>query len=213
MKIESNTFLNMEIRKVKNAVLNRDIQSLKQYHQEYSNQLRAPRTEFYVEENITVLSANISYHLLSCYFLLDLIENYYELTSGTLKEAPTIIGQEFFLLDELSVNKSIEAPPIESIYSIVVRCQRLCEQKVNVYFVPFAYRKDFVLKISPFGTILLLYPNGKKTIERLFCEGVAEIYYRDNLKNRLPSWSRGSYLTYVQEFSLWCHQKPSKFLP
>jgi hypothetical protein len=213
VKIESSIYLNIEIRNVKNAITTRDNQSIKKYHQDYSNQLRSPRTEFYVEGNLTILSAKISYHLLSCYFLLDLIECYYELANDTFKNKALVAANELFLLDELSVNKAIEAPPIETIYPLVDRCYKLCDQKVNVYFVPFAYRKEFVLKISPLGTILLLYPNEKKSIDRIFCEGIAEFFYKDKLKNRLPSWSRGDYPTYVHEFSLWCYQKPSKFLP
>lgn len=204
--ISSQSHLILEFRKVNEAIGKRNSSLLKKYHREYINQLRVPKTDVFHENNITIYSSNVSYHLLSLYFLLDVIEYFWD--GKRVYERP--FNKDMFLFKELNLTEMKEASSIDDLKSSISKVSNTVSSKLFVFLLPYSFSKNYALQIAFPGNVLILYHNDQKSFTDNFFEGVGEFYLKSKLRNKLPRWA-DSEEEFIREFLYWCQNKHSRF--
>lgn len=207
MKIQTKGALFFEIVKIKNAVQQQDSEAIRRYYDEYLNELSAPSREIFHAGCFTIYSEKISFHLLSTYLLLDYIDFHFD-GKKFIKE---VMEDKPRLLTILSADKvrSFSAKPL--IHEALYDMQRITKHRLHVFLLPLEYQQTFSLEITYPGNALIIFPQKEKddTLNAVF-HGVAEFYYRKQLKELLPPWA-DSFAHFQEEFVKWANNIPSKF--
>lgn len=209
MEIKSQAQLVFELKKVREALQNKDKKKIEKYRSAFIKELSIPQKEVLHEGCMTLCSTNISYHLLSMYTLLDIIDYYWDGFRFHEKE----MKQGYSLLSQLSVNTKVPSHDLKDFIHLLEKPATLSKkEKLHIFLLPYPYVKDYVIKQSVPGNILIFYTNttDKMKRERAFLEGIADYYLKDRLKGALPGWARNSEV-YVNEFIAWCQGKNSMF--
>lgn len=220
MHIKSRGSLFFEMMKVQNAIKQRDGVVLKSYYENYLSQLTVPSREVYHMGCYSVYSEKISFHLLSIYLLLDLIDFYWDgrkFTNNGVESAPG-------LLKILSINETKTFGDTEPIRRSVYTMQKITKHKLHVFLLPLAFKEGYSLEITYPGNALILFPqdemessistfNNKVSPQALagLHHGVGEFYLKKELRDSLPNWA-DSPEEFRIEFAKWCQNIPAKFV-
>lgn len=204
MRIQTKGNLFFEIVKIKNAVKKQDSALLTSYYDQYLEQLSVPSKEVFHAGCFTLYSEKISYHLLSIYLLLDLIDFYWD-------------GKKFInlnkennpeLLTILNLEKTKSFEDTEIIKENIHMMQKITKHRLHVFLMPFEFHKDYSLEITYPGNVLILFPTSGSP-ESLY-DGVSDFYLKKHQKEILPHWAETS-KDFQTEFKKWCRDVPSKF--
>lgn len=210
MLIQSQGALSYEIMKVKNAVKTRDSQSIQTYYDNYINLLRVPKKEVVHQGFLTFCSDTISYHLLSVYLLLDLIEYFW----NGKRFIDVSLSKKMPLLEELSLDTKKEIKGFNEIIEASKRIKKISKTPLHVFFLPFEHSKEYLLDFTFPGNILVIFPQedeyGNTLSLELFYQGIADFYLEKQLKGIVPPWANDKEM-FTREFIKWCKDKPSKF--
>lgn len=209
MKINSQAQLVFEMKKVRQALEAKDIMSLERFHANYTKLLGTPKKDIIREGHLTLCSAESSYHLLAMYTLLDVIDYFWDGYRFYEKK----MGSGFSLLNELSVSMPAKPLEFQKFHSFLNKPSQLkLSEPLYVFILPFMGSRDYVIKRSIPGNILVLYTNSTESfrIENAFYEGLADFYLKDTLKQNLPHWARSEAM-FAEEFIHWCKKGNSMF--
>lgn len=205
MNIQSKGLLFYEIVKIKAAVKRKDSALITNYYEEYLNELSAPSREIFHAGCFTLYSEKISYHLLSTYLLLDLIDFYYDGKKFINESSETKPN----LLNILSAENKATFSKHEEIKEILYIMQKLTKHRLHVFLLPLQYKHNFSLEITYPGNVLILFPDDN--IKEALYHGISEFYYRKQLREILPHWAE-SFEHFQTEFIKWANNVPSKFV-
>lgn len=204
MKIHTKGALFYEMVKIKTAVTKKDTAGITQYYDDYLNELTASTSEIFHAGCFTLYSEKISYHLLATYLLLDLIDFHWDgkkFINDTIESKPN-------LLDILSAEIQGEFTKKQGLTEALYAMQKLTKHRLHVFLLPAQHKNSFSLEITYPGNVLILFPDEHNKVALL--KGVAEFYYKKQLKEILPHWA-DSFDQYQMEFLKWANNEPSKF--
>lgn len=196
----------LEMRSIKDAIQKKDKFTLDTLLKTYKESLKVPKDEIMHKKNITVCSYNVSYHLLSLYFLLDFIEFYYDGYYIYERQAE----KNMFLINELSLKETGNSIEKEFLKDGIDKISEEVEEKIFVFLLPYKNKVNYTLNVAYPGHILILYANDLETTKKAFYEGIGEYYLNVKRKGYLPSWTN-SQEKFLKEFVLWAEGKASKF--
>jgi hypothetical protein len=208
VKITTTSHLNFEITKVKAAIKTKDSKRLESLFKSYHDALSVPVKDLYHSEFITLASKHISFHLLSIYHLLNLIDEYWDGYEFTTKppENPNLFHKELFY-----AHKEAEGE-LEDYIDLIERSTRLIKRKTYVFLYPFEPKEGeryVIHDMLPFS-ILLIYADTKKRMGESIIEGLAHYYTKTILAGKLPIWAKTEE-EIVAQYKLWSQRMPSKF--
>lgn len=200
-----------EVIKIKNAAKSRDAQALLRYQNEYLAQLKVSSREIQRIGPFTLFSENISYHLLSSYLLLDLIDHHWN-------------GRKFFdyeedktppLMEILESDIKLDFNYKTEIEATLIDIQRITKHQLHIFLLPLGNKRKYIMEASYPGNILILFPHieedkvGKKEdpLNGLY-RGIGEFYFQKQLRDTLPLWA-GDKDDFLHEFVNWCKGLPS----
>lgn len=204
MKIHTKGALFYEMVKIKTAIAKKDANRITEHYEAYLNELTASSREVFHAGCFTLYSEKISYHLLSTYLLLDLIDFHWDgkkFINGSTEAKPN-------LLDILSTDKQAEFKKKQELTETLYAMQKLSKHRLHIFLLPLHYKNNFSLEITYPGNVLILFPDDM--IKENLHKGVATFYYKKQLKELLPHWAE-SFETFQTEFLKWANNQPSKF--
>lgn len=208
MFINSQFYLVMELKKVKAAIFSKNSVLIEQYLAHYQKMLSVPKKDVTHKGFITLCSENISYHLLSVYLLLDMIDYFWD----GKKFHDRKLSNDLFLINEVNLEGEVvnNHYNMKTIFSLLDKVCEIDKSRLFVFLVPFSYTQDYVLKTAYPGNVLIIYSNPNTDPSKVFLEGVGEFYLKEKLKNRLPNWSP-TVEDFIKEFTSWVLGEKSKF--
>lgn len=206
MNFESQNHLIFEMKKVKQAIKEKDSYSLKLFYDEYLKKTAIPKREVFKHSNLTICSSKYSYHLLSIYLLLDVIDFYWDGKKFFDRE----IRGDFSLMNELGVNEKTYDLPFEEAIKITEKVDNILRDDLYIFLVPYRFKEDYVVKMAYPGNVLLVYHNKEEFSVDTILEGIGEFYLKKKLKSSLPYWAKNKDV-FKKEFVSWCKDESSLF--
>lgn len=206
MHFSSFTQLSFEINHVLNAISKKDTFTIQLLKERYTKELSIPKKHILYKNGIQIFSPEISYHILSIYLLLDMIDS-----SWNGKQfIPYQFSSKQFLLSELKI--SSEYRPfvfnLSSFTKKIIRFEELIEEQLFIFLLPFkSQQKQFYVESAFPNHLLILYASDK-TFEASLFEALSKIALRELYNDKLPKWT-SSFDSFVSEVMLYCEGKPS----
>jgi len=204
--LESQSHLNFEMKKIKQAIKEKDHIAMKIFYNEYLKMTAIPKREVHKENSIVVCSSIYSFHLLSVYLLLDYIDFFWD---GHTFFDRQITG-DFSLLDELRVSERVNDFPFADLTKSLQKVSKILRDELYIFLIPYQFKKDYVVKMAYPGNVLLLYKNHNESINDFFFEGIGEFYLKKKFKSSLPYWAKNKEM-FKKEFVSWCKGEQSLF--
>jgi len=200
-----------EIMKIKEIVRLRDGAKMKELYQQYTSMLQVPSREVYSMGTLKVSSPAISFHLLSSYLLLDLVDFFWDgrdFLNEKLRHQPALL--EDLQLEELATFKNIDV-----CYSFLLQNHKIMKDPLHIFFLPRHSFKEYVLLDFTFPhNILLVFPkeneDGQSQTLDCLIKGLGEFYLKKELRGRLPFWA-DSLPAFLDEFTKWTKGEKSRF--
>lgn len=212
MRIITRGALFNEIIKIKNVIKNKDAKILEKYYEEYISSLKVSSKEVFHMGCFTLYSENISYHLLSIYYLLDLIDFHYDGKKFLDNEY-----EENILLSILSNDEYRKIKGIVDCKKTIYELQKLSRShRLHIFLIPHEFKDEYSLEITYPGNIMVLYPNKVDENEKeektsdILKRGICEFYFKKQMRGILPRWS-DTYEDFETEFIKWSNGLSSKF--
>jgi predicted nucleic acid-binding Zn finger protein len=215
MIIKTKGQLLYEIIKIKNAVKSQNRNNIENYYNDYINQLKVPSKDIFRTGPYILISEEVSYHLLSTYLLLDLIDFHYngrKFINTDNESTPALLRTL-----ETETNKIFKN--IEKIKSILTEVNRITNHQLHIFLLPIESNNDYILESTYPGNILILFPSnnenysngeydGRDEMENVY-RGIGEFYLDKQLRGQLPKWAANKEL-FLLEFIKWCKDIPSR---
>lgn len=207
MIFKSKGQLLFEVIKIRNAAKAEDAQAIVRYQNEYLSQLKVSSREIQRYGSFTIFSDNISFHLLSSYLLLDLIDFHWN-------------GRRFFeyteeknplLMDILQSDNNLSFNYKAQVEVAVNNIQRVTKHPLHIFLLPLGNDYKYIMEASYPGNILILFPHIDGTKEEPlygFYRGLGDFYYEKQLRGILPLWASDKD-DFLNEFIKWCKDQPS----
>lgn len=208
MKITTTGHLNMETTKVQAAIKTRDKKRIEELYKQYHQALSVPIKELYHSEFITLASKNISFHLLSIYHLLNLIDEYWD--GSSFSETPA--KNPYMFQKELFYDPKEAKGEIEDYKAIIDRSTRLIRRKTYIFLYPYGPNDDtkYVIRDAFPYSIIIIFGDTKESMGKSIIEGLAHYYTKSILAGKLPIWAKDEEEV-IEQFKLWSQRMPSKF--
>lgn len=210
MYIQTKGTLLFEMMKIKEAVKTKNTKLISSYYDDYLNFLKVPSKEVFRSGPFTVCSEKISFHLLSVYLLLDIIDlcwNGDKFLRSHYNGTPE-------LMKYLNSDKKIEFPHVEDIKRFTYEVQKISRTQLHIFLLPYEYDLPFVSAYTHPGNALILFSKKDEAsnnyILNALHQGLADFYFKKQLKEILPYWA-DSEDGFKHEFIKWCNNSPSKF--
>lgn len=209
MKRLSIGHLNMEIGKISMSIQKKDKNMIEHLYRTYTKELSIPSKDVIHYDHTTVISKYISYHLLSTYYLLDLIDFYWD---GKDFQMETL-NHALLFKKELSYQQPSEMEEIEHFKEMIERISSIIPRRFYIFLYPFTSKEegqDYVTYDAMPGTVLIIFGNEKGKVKESIYEGVANFYINSILEGKLPNWAK-SEDELKKEIIFWCKKSPSRF--
>src|SRR5690606_16365353 len=134
--------------------------ALKTYYDDYLSSLTVPSRELFHAGCFTMYTEVISYHLLSMYLLLDLIDYYWDgkkFLNHKMEKKPS-------LWNILSGDSATSFKQIEKMKKTLFTLQRLSRKhRLHVFLIPLKSKNDYSLEITYPGNVLIIFPKSSKS--------------------------------------------------
>ena len=210
MKILSIGHLNMQIGKISVAIQKQDKYQMEALYKEFQKELSVPAKDIYHQNQTTLSSQHISYHLLAIYYLLDVIDSVWDGQEFSPRKA----DRAYLFQKELMYTEPGPEVDMDDFKSIVDKIAPIINRKLYLFLYPYQ-SKEQDEKIYSYidampGVVIVLFANEKAKVIESLCEGVATFYLNSILHGSLPSWAADPE-DFVREFTLWCKNSPSQF--
>jgi hypothetical protein len=204
MIYDSQAKLTFGIKRIKGYVSVRDEVSIEKYRRELLGSLKVPSNKKMSFDKLTIVSKENSYHLLSVYLLLDIIDQFWDGDNFQNEAA----NKRYFLLNELSTIEEANTADFETVLPLLKKASKIIEEKLFIFLLPYKYEKPFVINEAYPGSVLLIYATDN--LSRTLREGLAEFYFQTSYDFRLPKWAN-SEEEFVSEFFKFIDGKKTRF--
>lgn len=182
MKIDHYNLLAYELEKTRIFIENKDEVETKALYETYTDALKTTKTNHKVYRNVNIYSKEISYHCLSIYLLLDVLDYFWD--GKKIKEK--VPEKEFFFMKELDIEEDTQAFEIDDLNKYIDKISSETQgEEIHIFLIPYKYEKKYVVKTAKPGHIIMLYGKHPEVIGYALAELSLEIRFRGHV----PPWA------------------------